>query len=106
MIIRKIALAGLPVMAFLQACQSDLPENAPKVASPESGEYQSVDQVDFLYDEQGNVPRQIPLQVLKDMRQQLLDQGRKDLASRLDSKYDFISGEVKDLRAAAMGGAQ
>jgi hypothetical protein len=102
MLIRKIAIAGLPIVAFLQACQSDRPENAHQVASPESGEYQSIDQVDFLHDEQGNVPRHIPLEVLKDMRQQLLSQGRKDLVSRLDRRYDFISGEVKDLRAAEM----
>jgi hypothetical protein len=102
MFIRKIAMAGLPLMAFLQACQSDTSERAPQVASPESGEFQSVTQVDFLHDEEGNVPRHIPVEVLKDMRQQMLNQGRKDLVSRLDQRYDFISGEVKDPRAAEM----
>lgn len=102
MIIRKIALAGLPLVAFLQACQSDAPESAPRVSSPESGEYQNTAQVDFLHDDEGNIPRQIPVDVLNDMRQQLLNQGRKDLVSSLDKKYDFLTGEVKDLRAAEM----
>lgn|GEM_PF-6137257 len=102
MIIRKIALAGLPLMAFFQACQSDRSESAPQVASPESGEYKSMAQVDFLHDEEGNVPRHIPVEVLKDMRQQFLKQGRKDLVSIIDKRYDFLSGEVNDPRAAEM----
>lgn len=102
MILRKIALAGLPLVAFLQACQSDAPESAPQVSSPDFGKYQSVAEVDFLHDDEGNVPRQIPVDVLQDMRQQLLNQGRKDLVSSLDKKYDYLTGEVKDLRAAEM----
>jgi hypothetical protein len=100
--IRKIALVGLPIAAFLQACQSEAPESAPQTTSPQSAEYQSMAQVDFLHDDEGNVPRQIPVQILKDMRQQLLNQGRKDLVGNIDKRYDFHTGEVKDPRAAEM----
>ncbi len=86
--------AGLS--AALTGCQSEPAAESKPVAGPVGEAYASPDEVMFLYDDAGNVPRQVPPAVLEDMRAQLEAQGRQNLVQRLEEHYDFRSGEVRN----------
>lgn len=89
-----ILAAGLA--AVLSGCQSEPGTDTKPVAGPAGEAYASPAEVMFLYDDAGNVPRQVPPAVLDDMRTQLEAQGRQDLVQRLEDHYDFRSGEVRN----------
>lgn len=95
---RKTFQAGLSAFALaLAACQSDtpLPQD---VSTGES--YRSPADVRFLYDEEGNVARQLPVEILKGVQADLMAQGHTALSKDLEAIYDFRTGEVKDPLAA------
>ncbi len=58
--------------------------------------YNSPDEVRFLYDDYGNVPLQFPVEMLREIYQQLMAQDRKDLAKDLENRYDMLTGYVLD----------
>jgi hypothetical protein len=96
----KRSALGAVALAGLLACQNDPKADIRQVASPGEDTYASPGEVRFLYDDQGNVPRQIPSEVLQNMRRQLSDQGQETLLKDLEARYDFASGEVRDAKAA------
>ncbi len=82
-----IALSGL------MACKQ---EGATVIESPAQSDYQTVKDVKFLYDDQGNVPHQFPLEVLQDIRAQLKAEGQAELLKDLESLYNLETGMVLD----------
>jgi hypothetical protein len=98
---KKTIQAGLSALALagLAACQSNTQDNTPQVVA--TGEaYGNPSDVHFVYDPEGNISRQLPVEMLQDIQGQLQAQGLTDLAKEMETLYDFKTGEVKDARAA------
>jgi hypothetical protein len=93
-------IAGLVGVLALVACQSETSSNDKPLAAPESEGYTSVDEVLYMYDEEGNIARKVPLSVMEDVRKQLQEQGQTTLLRGLEERYDFRTGEVRNFLAA------
>ncbi len=89
-----LSVAGLVACNQGDKGQSNLAEG------PMLDEYQSPQEVKFLYDDYGNVPHQFPVEILNEMRTQLESQGQTDLIKELESRYDMKTGAVLDPEAA------
>lgn len=101
MYLKRTFRAGLSALALaaLAACQTGTPDKQ-VLSTGES--YQSPADVHFLYDDEGNVARHLPVEILKSVKADLLAQGQNALAKDLEALYDFETGEVKDARSAEM----
>ena len=97
-----LSALALAALASLTACQSDTPQK--QVMATGEG-YQSPADVHYISDNQGNVARQLPVEMLKSIQADVAAQGQAGLAKELESLYDFKTGEVKDARAAGLAEA-
>lgn len=93
-----LALSSLA--ALLAACQTDTSSAEQKTTTSATEEYKSPSDVQFIHDDQGNVLKSLPVVVLNDIHAQLIAQGKTALAKNISARYDFLTGEVKDPRAA------